>query len=108
MNGLYVECVLAMRPDRAAFQHVKGDELELNKLLVKELTLLLKEMALQEGYYLVQSTAKRYVCVEIDINRELDSSQLDPSIKNVPYDTHTERYDSQYSTIGILKQDNAT
>lgn len=67
-----------------------------------------KEMALQEGYYLVQSTAKRYVCVEIDINRELDSSQLDPSIKNVPYDTHTERYDSQYSTIGILKQDNAT
>ena len=67
-----------------------------------------KEMALQEGYYLVQSTAKRYVCVEIDINRELDSSQLDPSIENVPYDTHTERYDSQYSTIGILKQDNAT
>ena len=67
-----------------------------------------KETALQEGYYLVQSTAKRYVCVEIDINRELDSSQLDPSIENVPYDTHTERYDSQYSTIGILKQDNAT
>ena len=67
-----------------------------------------KEMALQEGYYLVQSTAKRYVCVEIDINRELDSSQMDPSIENVPYDTHTERYDSQYSTIGILKQDYAT
>lgn len=42
MNGLYVERVLAMRPDRAAFQHVKGDELELNKLLVKELTPLLK------------------------------------------------------------------
>ena len=67
-----------------------------------------KETALQEGYYLVQSTAKRYVCVEIDINRELDSSLMDPSIENVPYDTHTERYDSQYSTIGILKQDNAT
>ena len=67
-----------------------------------------KEMALQEGYYLVQSTAKRYVCVEIDMNRELDSSLMDPSIENVPYDTHTERYDSQYSTIGILKQDNAT
>lgn len=44
MNGLYVERVLAMRPDRAAFQHVKGDELELNKLLVKELTPLLKQV----------------------------------------------------------------
>lgn len=43
MNGLYVERVLAMRPDRAAFQRVKGDELELNKLLVKELTPLLKQ-----------------------------------------------------------------
>ena len=43
MNGLYVERVLAMRPDRAAFQHVNGDELELNKLLVKELTPLLKQ-----------------------------------------------------------------
>lgn len=42
MNGLYVERVLAMRPDRAAFQHANGDELELNKLLVKELTPLLK------------------------------------------------------------------
>ncbi len=42
MNGLYVERVLAMRPDRSAFQHVSGDELELNKLLVKELTPLLK------------------------------------------------------------------
>lgn len=43
MNGLYVERVLAMRPDRAAFQHVNGDELELNKLLVKELSPLLKK-----------------------------------------------------------------
>lgn len=43
MNGLYVERVLAMRPDRAAFEHVKGDELELNKLLVKELTPLLRQ-----------------------------------------------------------------
>lgn len=43
MNELYVERVLAMRPDRAAFSHASGDELELNKLLVKELTPLLKQ-----------------------------------------------------------------
>ena len=43
MNGLYVERVLAMRPDRTSFQRVSGDELELNKLLVKELTPLLKK-----------------------------------------------------------------
>ena len=61
-----------------------------------------KEMALQEGYYLVQSTAKRYICVEIDKNKELDSRYLDPSLENVPYDAKTERYDSQYSTLDNL------
>lgn len=44
MNGLYVERVLALRPDKTSFQHVCGDELELNKLLVKELSLLLKQV----------------------------------------------------------------
>ena len=43
MKGLYVERVLALRPDRSAFQHVIGDELELNKLLVTELKGLLKQ-----------------------------------------------------------------
>lgn len=43
MKGLYVERVLALRPDRSAFQHVSGDELELNKLLVAELKGLLKQ-----------------------------------------------------------------
>lgn len=43
MSSLYVERVLALRPDKAAFQHVSGDELELNKLLVRELSTLLKQ-----------------------------------------------------------------
>ena len=43
MKGLYVERVLVLRPDRPAFQHVSGDELELNKLLVEELSGLLKQ-----------------------------------------------------------------
>lgn len=41
MNRLYVECILALRPNRSAFQHADGDEHELNKLLVKELSTLL-------------------------------------------------------------------
>ena len=87
------------------FHTRKKDE---NKHLFKVESLvriMSKEMALQEGYYLVQSTAKRYVCVEIDMNKELDSSLMDPSIENVPYDTHKERYDSQYSTLQQLKYD---
>ena len=64
--------------------------------------ILPKDDAAAEGYYLVQSTAKRYICVEIDLTKELESQNLNPSIDNVPYDAKTERYDSQYSTLEIL------
>lgn len=63
---------------------------------------LSKDDAVNEGYYLVQSTAKRYICAEVDMSNELDSSPLNPSIENLPYDTNAERYDSQYSTLGKL------
>ena len=65
--------------------------------------ILSKNDAEKEVYYFVQSTAKRYVCVEINMADELDSSDLNPSMYNVPYDTKTERYDPQYSTLEILK-----
>ena len=64
--------------------------------------ILSKDEAVSEGFYLVQSTAKRYICVEIDLTKELESQKLNPSIDNVPYDAKTERYDSQYSTLEIL------
>jgi hypothetical protein len=64
--------------------------------------ILPKDDAAAEGYYLVQSTAKRYICVEIDLTKELESQKLNPSIDIVPYDAKTERYDSQYSTLEIL------
>ncbi len=68
------------------------------------LRILSKGDAVNEGYYLVQSTAKRYICVEIDLTRELDSSNLNPSKDNIPYDTSNERYDSQYSTLEELNR----
>ena len=64
--------------------------------------ILSKEDATHDGYYLVQSTAKRYICVEIDLKKEIDSTPLNPSLENVPYDAKTERYDSQYSSIQTL------
>lgn len=64
---------------------------------------LSKTDAEHEGYYLVQSTAKRYICVEIDVMKELDSSVLNPSTENIPYEANTERYDPQYSTMTALK-----
>ena len=65
---------------------------------------LSKENATQEGYYLVQSTAKRYLCIEINHEKELDSDRFNPSKDNIPYDTNTERYDSQFATISQLIQ----
>ena len=65
---------------------------------------LSKEDATHEGYYLVQSTAKRYLCIEIDLEKELDSNRFNPSKDNMPYDTNTERYDSQFATISQLIQ----
>lgn len=58
-----------------------------------------KEEASKEGYYLVQSTAKRYLCVEINLDKELDSRRFDPSMENIPYDTSSERYDSQFASL---------
>lgn len=84
------------------FHTRKKDE---NKHLFKVqgiVRILPKDDAEAEGYYLVQSTAKRYICVEIDLTKELESQNLNPSKDNVPYDAKTERYDSQYSTLEIL------
>lgn len=61
-----------------------------------------KDEAEKEEYYLVQSTAKRYICVRIDITKELDSTKLNPSKDNIPYNDMTERYDSQYATFETL------
>ena len=66
--------------------------------------ILSKEDAIIEGFYLVQSTVKRYVCVEIDLTKEMDSADLNPSVDNIPYDTKIERYDSQYSSLEILME----
>jgi len=63
---------------------------------------LSKDDALNEGYYLVQSTVNRYLCVEIDLAKELSSNKLNPSRENIPYDLSTERYDSQYVTLSEL------
>lgn len=84
------------------FHTRKKDE---NKHLFKVESLvriMSKEKALQEGYYLVQSTAKRYICAEIDLKKEMSSVDLNPSKSNVPYE-QSERYDSQYSTLDALK-----
>lgn len=78
MNGLYVERVLAMRPDRAAFQHVKGDELELNKLLVKELTPLLKQAQFNPNHDIdkVDLLQLAYgICLQVYENPETDEER---------------------------------
>lgn len=88
------------------FHNRKKDE---NKHLFKVegiVRILSKDNAENDGYYLVQPKAKRYLCVEIDITREIDSSKLNPSKDNITYDENTERYDSQYSTLDILSQNN--
>ena len=65
---------------------------------------LSKDDAEKEGYYFVQSTAKRYLCIEVNLEKELDSSSFDPSKDNIPYDASTERYDSQFATLSQLAQ----
>jgi len=66
--------------------------------------ILSKEAAGKEGYYLIQTTANRYMCVDIDLKKELDSSLLNPSKQNIPYMNNTERYDPQYSTLDMLRR----
>lgn len=67
---------------------------------------LSKDDSEANGFYLVQTTASRYICVEIDLEKELDSSQLDPSKKNIPYGDKTERYDAQFVSLEALKKRN--
>ena len=65
---------------------------------------LSKDDSEANGFYLVQTTASRYICVEIDLEKELDSSQLDPSKNNIPYGNKTERYNAQYARMDELKK----
>lgn len=86
------------------FHTRKRDE---NKHLFKleELVgILSKEEVLSEGFYPVQSTAKRYICIVFDLNKELDSISLDPSKENIPYESNSERYDSQFVEFSSLIQ----
>lgn len=63
-----------------------------------------KDEAQNMDFYLIQSTAKRYICVEVDLENELDSSSLNPSKENIPYESNAERYDSQYVEFSSLIQ----
>ena len=86
------------------FHTRKRDE---NKHLFKvegNISIFSKEEAQKMDFYLVQSTAKRYICVEVNLEKELDSSSLDPSKENIPYESNSERYDSQYVTFSSLIQ----
>lgn len=65
---------------------------------------LYKDDAISQGYYPVQQKdIELYVCADIALDRELNSSQLNPSADNIPYGGQTERYDSQFSTLETLK-----
>ena len=57
------------------------------------------------GRYKNVNTTEMYLAIDIDTSVELDSSNLDSTKREW---SKTTRYDAQYSTIGILKQDNAT
>ena len=86
------------------FHTRKRDE---NKHLFKvegNISIFSKEEAQKMDFYLVQSTAKRYICVEVNLEKELDSSSLDPSKENIPYESNAERYDSQYVEFSSLIQ----
>ena len=61
------------------------------------------EEAKINGYYQVQKDVKRFICIEIEINNELQSSNLNPSVDNIPFNGSLERYDSQYTTIDVLE-----
>ena len=69
-----------------------------NKSIVR---ILNKDDASTNGYYLVQSTAKRYLCLEVDMQKELDSTSINPSKEKVDYEDK-ERYDSQYVEINDI------
>lgn len=80
MNGLYVERVLAMRPNRAAFQHANGDELELNKLLVRELTPLLRQTQFNPNHDIdkVDLLQLAYgICLQVYENSRIDTERND-------------------------------
>ena len=67
--------------------------------------ILYKDDAVSQGYYPVQQKdIELYVCADISLDRELNSSQLNPSTDNVPYGGKTERYDSQFSTLETLRK----
>lgn len=86
------------------FHTRKRDE---NKHLFKvegNISVFSKEEAQKKDFYLVQSTAKRYICVEVNLENEIDSSSLDPSKENIPYESNSERYDSQYVKFSSLIQ----
>ena len=64
----------------------------------------LKKMLRMKDTILCSQQQKRYLCIEIDLEKELDNNRFNPSKDNIPYDTNTERYDSQFATISQLIQ----
>ena len=57
---------------------------------------------IQQGYYPVNKDYRRYLCVIINLNNEIDSTAIDTSYQNIPYDNASERYDAQYAEMEEL------
>lgn len=85
--------------------HTRNKDINKHFFLVNGNTrILYKDDAISQGYYPIQQKdIELYVCVDIALDRELNSSQLNPSAENVPYGGKAERYDSQFSTLETLK-----
>ena len=85
--------------------HTRNKEINKHLFQVNGNTrILYKDDAISQGYYLVQQKdIELYVCADIALDRELNSSQLNPSADNIPYGGQTERYDSQFSTLENLR-----
>ena len=83
--------------------HVRNKDTDKHLFKVKELVRILStDNAQAEGYYVVQKTANRHICVEVDMEKELDSTECDPSKDNIPYVLGEDRYDSQFTTMKHL------
>lgn len=68
-----------------------------------DVQVLFKDDAQKEGFYLIRhAESDLFICLELLLDNELDSSNISLSVDTVPYRNSKERFDSQYSTLKSL------
>ncbi len=101
------ECGMTLLEHRADISfvlfHTRNKDNNKHLFRIHGTATVVPDAEIEPDYYRINKDYSKYLCVNILLDEELDSSDLNPSKEVIPYNGKEERYDPQYATLDELK-----